>query len=150
VVYWALIFDGFLDRFELWSNVSEHALNSVFSLFELIFARTEPLPWIHVLWLVIILALYLAVAFITHASAHWWVYTFLDDSRKGGQGRVAGYIIGILVACIIVFIIVRYLILLRQWVVEKKLGKTGQLQHRQRTYVSEDQEKGRLRNQESR
>jgi hypothetical protein len=58
------------------------------------------------------------------------VYSFLDDTRKGGRGLVAGYIVGILVAAVVVFVIVRYLILLRQWVTETKLGKTGRLETR--------------------
>jgi hypothetical protein len=97
---------------------------------EIFLARTEPLPWIHLLWLIILLCLYLGVAFITFATEHFYVYSFLDDTKKGGRGRVAGYIIGILVATIIIFVIVRYLILLRQWVTEKKLGLTGKLGHR--------------------
>lgn len=130
VVFWAIIFDYFYSVEDKWSNVSQHALNSVFSLFELVFARADPLPWIHLLWLIIILALYLGLAFITHATEHFWVYTFLDDSRKGGRGLVAGYIIGILVGAVIVFVIVRYLVVLRKWVTETKLGKTGRLETR--------------------
>jgi hypothetical protein len=141
VVYWGILFDSFVTRFDLWSNVSQHALNSAFSLFEVLFARTEPMPWIHLLWLIILLALYLGVAFITHATEHWWVYSFLDDKQKGGRGLVAGYIFGILAGCIVVFIVVRYVILLRQWIVEKKLRKTGRLEHRGGTYYSHDQEK---------
>lgn len=45
----------------------------------------------------------------------------LTLSRENGSGLVAGACIGILVASIVVFIVVRYLILLRKWLTEKKL-----------------------------
>jgi hypothetical protein len=138
VVYWSLIYNGFHTIFQVWSNVTQHALNTVFCITEIVLPRTDPLPWIHLLWLIIILCLYLGVAFITFATEHFYVYSFLDDTKKGGRGRVAGYIIGILVAAIIVFIIVRYLILLRKWVTETKLHKTGKLEHRrQKGHLSE-------------
>ena len=130
VVYWSLIFTSFNSRFEVWSNVSQHALNTVFCLTEIFLARTDPLPWIHLLWLIIILCLYLGVAFITFATEHFYVYSFLDDTKKGGRGRVAAYIFGILAAAIVVFIIVRYVILLRKWVTETKLGMAGKLEHK--------------------
>lgn len=56
---------------------------------------------------------------------------------------MAAYIIGILIAAIVVFLIVKYLILLRVWVTEKKLGKTGKFSHRGTVrMVDEEAEKG--------
>ena len=43
---------------------------------------------------------------------------------------MAGACIGILAAAIVVFILVRYLIWIRRWVTEKKLGMTGKLSSR--------------------
>jgi hypothetical protein len=145
VVYWGLLYSGFDSTFQVWSNVSQHALNTVFCLAEIFLARTEPLPWIHLLWLIILLCLYLGLAFTTFATEHFYVYSFLDDSKKGGRGRVAGYIFGILAAAIIIFIIVRYVILLRQWVTETKLHMTGKLEHKRdrkgRSEEARDEEK---------
>jgi uncharacterized membrane protein len=59
------------------------------------------------------LILYLGVAFITLASEHFYVYTFLDYHLHG-RGRVAGYILGILVLAIVVFVVVHFLIMLRR------------------------------------
>lgn len=42
--------------------------------------------------------------------------------RANGSGLVAGACIGILAAAIVLFVVVRYVIWLRQWVTEKKLG----------------------------
>jgi hypothetical protein len=120
VVFWALIFDYFEDRFDTWSNISIHGLNSAFALFELVFTRGDTLPWIHLLFIIIFLALYVGVAYITVASGGFYVYTFLNEHNKGGRGRVAAYVFGILALAIIVFIIVKYLILLRRWLSERR------------------------------
>jgi len=128
IVYWAILFDYFASRFEAWSNVSQHALNSVFALFELVFARTEPMPWIHLLYLIVLLALYLAVAFITYGTEHFYVYSFLDN-RTHGRGRVAGYIFGILAAAIVIFVIVHFLILGRQKLTERNKNRAS-LEHK--------------------
>lgn len=56
---------------------------------------------------------------------------------------VAAYIIGILVAAIVIFLIIKYLIVLRVWVTEKKLGRTGKFSHRGTVRMADDEaEKG--------
>jgi hypothetical protein len=124
-VYWGILSPGrFPSAFSLWSNTSQHALNSFYALFEIVFPRTSPLPWLDIIPIVILLALYLGLAYITHATEGFYTYGFLD-LQKNSSGIVAAYIVGILVAAIIIFLIVRYLIVLRVWVTEKKLGKQG-------------------------
>lgn len=108
----------------MWSGVSQHALNSVFALFEITIPRTDPLPFLHAIPIVVILGLYLGVAYITYDDDHFYVYDFLNI-QKHGSGVVAGYIIGILVGAIVLFLIIRYLILLRKWITESKMGKLG-------------------------
>lgn len=73
---------------------------------------------------IILLALYLGLAYLTHATEGFYVYPFLD-LQTHSSGVVGGYIIGILVAAIIIFLIVRYLIALRVWITETKLGMGG-------------------------
>jgi hypothetical protein len=99
-------------------------LNSAYALFEIVIPRTFTLPWLNLITIIIILALYLALAFLTYATDKFYVYPFLD-LQKNSSGFVGGMIVGILVVAIIVFVIVRYLIVLRVWVTEKKLGRTG-------------------------
>jgi len=143
IVYWALLAPsgGFPSAFALWSNTSQHALNSAYALFEIIFARTSPLPWIDLVPVIILLALYLALAYVTEATQGFYTYDFLN-LKKHSSGIVAAYIIGILVAAIIVFVIVRYLILLRVWVTEQKLHMNGKLSSRDTsTTANEDVEK---------
>lgn len=76
------------------------------------------------------LAMYVGLAYITVATEHFYVYTFLNDHNSGGRGRVAGYIFGILALAIVVFVVVHCLILLRRWIVETKKGNMGKLQWR--------------------
>jgi hypothetical protein len=123
-VYWGLLAPGrFPSAFALWSNTSQHALNSFCALFEIISPRTSPLPWLDIIPIVILLALYLGLAYVTHATD--------------------GFYVGILVAAIIIFLIVRYLIMLRVWVTEKKMGKAGKFsKHGTGHMVHEEPEKG--------
>jgi predicted membrane-bound dolichyl-phosphate-mannose-protein mannosyltransferase len=79
---------------------------------------------------IILLALYLGLAYLTHATQGFYVYPFLD-LQKNSSGLVGAYIVGILVAAVIIFLIVRYLIVLRVFVTEKRLGKTGKTLTRQ-------------------
>lgn len=127
VVYWAILYASFGTTFDRWSNISQHALNCVFAVFEVVFAATSPMPWIHLLWLVILLALYLAVAFITYGTDHFYVYSFLDD-RTHGRKRVAAYVFAILAACIVVFVVVWLLIWVRKRLTERQ-GSSKTIQY---------------------
>ncbi|KAL8417796.1 hypothetical protein RB594_001430 [Gaeumannomyces avenae] len=124
VVYWGILFTRpFDDTFSWWSNVSRHAMNAGFALFEVIFPRTALPPWIHILWLLVVLCLYLALAYLTHATRGFYVYPFLDPSK--GSGRLAGYVCGIAVSCVVFFLLVRGLIWVRTWASETKFGMSG-------------------------
>jgi hypothetical protein len=129
IVYWVILYDGpwFPIRFVAWKNVSQHGLNSLFALFELIFPRTDPLPWIHVLWLVVILALYVSLAYLTKATKGWLPYDFLDPGPEGpgGPRMVVAYVLGILAAILVIFFVIVGLMYLRRWIVEAKLHMGG-------------------------
>ncbi|KAG5937627.1 hypothetical protein E4U53_008169 [Claviceps sorghi] len=127
-VYWALLYKGrwFAVEFDAWRNVSQHALNSVVALFEVVFSRVEEPPWVHALWLLAIALGYLAVAYLTVATQGWYTYDFLDHDALGGRGYVAAYVFGIAVGVVLAFAVVRGLIWLRRWVTEVKLGMGAQ------------------------
>lgn len=105
-------------------------LNALFAIFEIIIPRTDPPSLIHFLFLVIILALYLALAYITHAVQGFYTYDFLDPGR--GRGRVAGYAFGILAGICVIFGLVWCLIRLRKWVTEQKWHLDGKFSARAR------------------
>lgn len=100
------------------SQVSRHGLNSLAALLEIILPATNPPPWLHIPLLILLLALYLALAYITHATQGFYPYAFLDPAHGGG--RLAGYIIGIAAACVVIFLVVWGLI----WV-RKRVTGTG-------------------------
>ncbi|OHE92708.1 hypothetical protein CORC01_11989 [Colletotrichum orchidophilum] len=138
IVYWAIIYEApwYAKQFDAWSNISQHGLNSAFALFEIVVPRTSAaqLEWVHMLWLIIVLALYLALAYVTYYTQGFYTYDFLDI-QKNGSGKVAAYIVGIAVAGIVFYLIAKGLIWLRQWVTEKKLGMDGKFaQQRFRDY----------------
>lgn len=128
IVYWGILYKGpwFPRTFNAWSNVSQHLVNSFLALFEVFVPRTDwrDMRWVHMLWLLVVLALYLCVAYITRATKGFYTYTFLDPGN-GGSGKVAGYVLGIAVAILVVFLIVKGLVALRMWLTEKVLKKEG-------------------------
>lgn len=81
---------------------------------EIILPQTRPPPPLHLPLLVLILALYLALAYITYATEGFHPYSFLDS--KKGSGRVTGYCFGILAAACIIFGAVWGLVWIRCWV----------------------------------
>ncbi|KAL8996454.1 MAG: hypothetical protein Q9169_004048 [Polycauliona sp. 2 TL-2023] len=126
-VFWAILYNGtwFPTEFEGWSNTSQHALNTVFAAFEILATRTSPPPPAHLPFLVILLALYLALAYLTHVTAGFYPYSFLDPDK--GSGKLAGYILGILAAACVIFGIVWGIIWVRRWLTESKLSMRGKL-----------------------
>lgn len=104
-------------------QTSQHALNTVFAAFEILLTKTSPPPPAHLAFLVILLALYLALAYLTRVTAGFYPYSFLDPNK--GSGKLAGYILGILAAACVIFGIVWGIIWIRRWLTESKLGIHG-------------------------
>lgn len=78
-IFWAVLASRvFENTYRAWSDVSQHALNSVFAFFEIILPASEPHPWIQLLPIIVVLACYLGLAYLTHATQGWYVYSFLD------------------------------------------------------------------------
>lgn len=129
IVYWAILYKGvwFENQFVAWENVSQHGLNSAFALFEIFLTRTDTPLWVHLPWLLIILAGYLGLAFVTLATQGFYTYSFLDHDVVGGRGYVAAYVAGILLGVLIVFAVVWGLIWTRKWVTETRWGRKGKL-----------------------
>lgn len=124
-------------------KVSLHALNSVFAIFEIVVPRTERPPWIHILFLIFILAGYLGVAYITKATKGFYTYSFLDPTNS--KGRVVAYVFGIAIAIVVVFCIVYLLIWGRLALCERVLGLKGKFSKRSKEGEDEKGEQGRIR-----
>jgi len=114
IVFWSLLASSatFDTRFSTWSNISLHAINTAFALFEILFTNVAPMPWLHLPFLVIFLAGYLGVAYITHKTQGFYTYNFLDPHKQGAL--LAAYIVGIAVGACVVFTIIRFIVVLRQ------------------------------------
>jgi hypothetical protein len=120
IVFWSLLSSSstFENPYSAWSNISRHALNTVFALFEILLTNAEPLPWIHLPFLVVMLGGYLGVAYITHATQGFYSYSFLDPAK--GRGRLAIYVVGIALAECILFVAVRGVCILRQRLIARR------------------------------
>ncbi|KAI1799730.1 hypothetical protein F4811DRAFT_542387 [Daldinia bambusicola] len=127
IVYWGVLYTygsaWFPTVYGAWSNISQHALNSFFALFEIFLTRANPQPWIHALWLIVLMALYLALAYVTRATKGFYVYPFLDPGKTGSL--VAAYVFGIGAATLVIFVISKGVVWLRRWLTEEKLGQRG-------------------------
>ncbi|KAI1127120.1 hypothetical protein F5Y10DRAFT_243465 [Nemania abortiva] len=129
IIFWALLSSptALSSPYSAWTNTSQHILNSVFALFEIVVPRTNSLPWIHLPFLIILLGLYLALAYITHATKGFYTYSFLDVGKQGPL--LAAYIFGIGIGVCIIFAVIKGLIWLRRWITEDKLGLDGVFAH---------------------
>ncbi|KAF8892307.1 hypothetical protein CPB84DRAFT_1816229 [Gymnopilus junonius] len=114
IVYWALLSSPttFATSFSSWSNISVHALNSLWALIEIFLSNSPPAPWFTIIPSILMLAGYLGVAYITKDTQGFYTYSFLDPHTEGP--KLAGFIIGIAVGYIIIFSIVRGVVVLRQ------------------------------------
>ena len=112
-IYWASMWVGpwFKQDFDSWSAISIHVLNSIFATFEIVATQTSPLPWLHLPALLVIMALYLGVAYLTKATAGVYVYLWLDP--KVGAGKIIAHVIGYGMAMVVIFNLVRAAMWLR-------------------------------------
>ncbi|OJD32905.1 alpha beta hydrolase fold-1 [Diplodia corticola] len=107
-------------------------MNSGFALLEVLLPRTAPAPWWHMAPLTLLLALYLGLAYVTHAAQGFYVYSFLDI-QANGSGSVTAYCFGILIGMAIIFVLVRFLVKGRVWVTERAWGMDGKFSRREQT-----------------
>ncbi|KAI0977011.1 hypothetical protein F4678DRAFT_132173 [Xylaria arbuscula] len=129
IIFWALLSSPatLATTYSTWSNISQHALNSGFALLEIVLPRTNPGPWIHLPFLIFFLALYLALAYLTHATKGFYPYSFLDPGLQ--HSLVAAYVFGIAIGICILFGLSWGLVWVRRWVTESKLGYDGVFAH---------------------
>ncbi|KAG2140545.1 uncharacterized protein EDB93DRAFT_680529 [Suillus bovinus] len=113
VVFWTLLASSstFSTQYSAWSNVSQHAMNSSFALFEILLTNAGPSPWSHIVPCFILFACYLGVAYITHATQGFYTYSFLNPSVE--HGLLGAYIVGMGVGYCILFTIVKGICTLR-------------------------------------
>ncbi|KAF8058529.1 hypothetical protein FPV67DRAFT_507543 [Lyophyllum atratum] len=126
IVFWILLASPavFSTTLTSWSNISVHALNTVFAVAEILLTNIPPAPWLTIPLGFVLLAGYLGIAYITHETQGFYAYAFLDP-HKGG-GILAAYILGIAGGYLVICLIVRFLILLRIRLVAWHRARSGE------------------------
>lgn len=119
ITFWVLLSSSstFSSVFNTWNNISVHALNSAYALFEVLLTNAPPPPLIFMLANLVLLGGYLGVAYITYATQRFYTYNFLDPRQQGSF--LAAYIAGIAVGYIIIFGIVSGMMVIRRRIVNK-------------------------------
>ncbi|KZP21846.1 hypothetical protein FIBSPDRAFT_739925, partial [Athelia psychrophila] len=113
LVFWALLPSPstFAATFSGWSNIAQHAMNSLFALFEILSTNVRPTLWVHIVFLEVFLAYYLGVAYITKATEGFYTYGFLDPHAR--HALLAAYIAAIGSGGALVLAVVKALVKLR-------------------------------------
>ncbi|KAE8350608.1 hypothetical protein BDV28DRAFT_35904 [Aspergillus coremiiformis] len=120
IVFWAILHPYWFDKtFTAWSNLSQHGLNSLYAILELILPATNPHPLMTFPFLVFFLLLYVSLAYLTYHTEGFYTYSFLDPGGHGqNRARVAAYCFIILAAIVIIFVLTWCVI----WVRRKLTG----------------------------
>jgi hypothetical protein len=113
LVFWGTMYSGPWPkgRFEQWINISVHGLNSVFALIEIILPATTSPPWSHLSILLLVLSLYLGLAYLTRWTQGFYVYEWMNPAH--GKVSIILHILGYTAAICAFFVMVRGLIWLR-------------------------------------
>ncbi|KAJ7205018.1 hypothetical protein GGX14DRAFT_645613 [Mycena pura] len=114
IVYWALLANAstFDSRFNAWSAISVHLLNSVFALFEIGLTNTCAPSWLFLPLGLLLLLGYVGVVYITHAAQGFYPYPFM--APNGHPLKLALHLLGIALAECVIFAAVYGLVVLRQ------------------------------------
>ena len=123
LTFWCTMYIGpwWTVTFDVWANLSVHLMNTVMALFEIALATTEPLPWAHLPVLMVILSLYLGLAYLTRATGGFWVYEWL--APYFGWWKIVLHVLGYTVAIVLIFAFVRYAIWTRNWLLWRYKGE---------------------------
>jgi hypothetical protein len=90
-------------------------LIGLYALLELVLTTAPPHPLLNLAFLILILGLYLSLAYLTYRTEGFYTYSFLDPGLNGvHSGKTAGYIFGVLAAIIVIFAVTQFLIWLRR------------------------------------
>lgn len=105
-------------------KISEHGIIGLYSLLEIFLTTTPPHPLLNLAFLILILLLYLSLAYLTHYTQGWYTYSFLDPGDHGQHnGKVAAYCFIILAIILVVFFVTWGLIWLRRKLTQGKIKR---------------------------
>jgi hypothetical protein len=118
IVFWGTMNSGWpAGRFEQWINISVHGLNSVFAVFEIVLSATEAPPVTHLSVVLLVLTVYLGLAYLTRYTQGFYVYEWMNPAH--GAVSVILHVLGYAGGMIAIFFIVRYAIVARNMLASK-------------------------------
>lgn len=127
VIFWSVLSGptSLADPYSIFANIGKHTLNYVLTMVDLVILSRTPLrPWWHLVFLIILLALYLGIVKITYDRFHVWVYGFFNLQQFGVPLVVMfSLLLGVFVVAS--FCVSQGLILLREFVAAR-VQKSGQ------------------------
>ncbi|KAG7090206.1 hypothetical protein E1B28_011809 [Marasmius oreades] len=104
-----------------WSLIATPS--SVDTPVKLLFTNNPPPQWIFLPFMILILGLYTALAYVSHATQGFYSYEFLDPEKQ--HSLVAAYVLGIVIGEILIFAVVWGIMNLRGKVFPASVRKTG-------------------------
>lgn len=83
IAYWGTLWGRVWieQRYVEWLNLSVYTLNSGFALEEIIIPATSAPPLTHLCVVLLILSLYLGLAYLTKATQGWYVYEWMNPAH---------------------------------------------------------------------
>jgi hypothetical protein len=112
IVFWGTMNSGWpAGRFEQWMNLSVHGLNSVFAIVEIVLPATEAPPVSHLSVVLLVLSVYLGLAYLTRYTQGFYVYEWMNPAH--GNVSIILHILGYAGGIITIFFLVSGAIRLR-------------------------------------
>lgn len=112
IVFWGTMNSGWpAGRFEQWMNLSVHGLNSVFAVAEILLPATEAPPFSHLSVVLLILSVYLGLAYLTRYTQGFYVYEWMNPAH--GNVSIILHVLGYAAGIITIFFLVSATIRLR-------------------------------------
>ncbi|OAG02248.1 uncharacterized protein CC84DRAFT_1049418, partial [Paraphaeosphaeria sporulosa] len=115
IVFWGTMNSGWpAGRFEQWINISVHGLNSVFAIVEIVLPATDPQPWNHLSVVLLVLSVYLGLAYLTRGTQEFYVYEWMNPAH--GWRSIVLHVVGYAAGMIALFVLARYMVVARNLV----------------------------------
>lgn len=112
-MFWATMYAGPWPKghYEQWLNLSAHGLNSLFTLFEIVFPATKRPPVSHLAVVLLIMSLYLGLSYLTKATQGFYVYEWMNP--KHGSVSIVLHVVGYAGGACTIFVLMSLAIWLR-------------------------------------
>lgn len=118
IVFWCTMNSGWpAGRFEQWINISVHGLNSVFAITEIVLPATAPPPIVHLSIILLVLSVYLGLAYLTRYTQGFYVYEWMNPAH--GRASIVLHVVGYAGAMVILFLAMRYAMIARNMLAAK-------------------------------